>query len=52
MALAVESEAGPSISVVIPMYNAEKLIERCLAPLLSMLARSEIVQIIAHRPAA
>ena len=46
MALAVESEAGPSISVVIPMYNAEKLIERCLAPLLSMLARSEIVQII------
>ena len=46
MSVKVATEVGPSITVVIPMYNAEKLIERCLAPLLSMLARSEVAQII------
>lgn len=40
------SAAPPSVSVVIPIYNAEKLIERCLAPLLAMLSRGEIVEII------
>lgn len=40
------SAAPPSVSVVIPMYNAEKLIERCLAPLLAMLGRGEIAEII------
>ena len=39
------STVSPSVSVVIPMFNAEKLIERCLAPLLAMLARSEIAEI-------
>jgi len=36
----------PSVSVIIPMYNAEKLIERCLAPLLAMLGRGEVEEII------
>ena len=40
------SAGAPSVSVIIPMYNAEKMIERCLAPLLSMLGDGEIVEII------
>ena len=40
------SVAPPSVSVIVPMYNAEKLIERCLAPLLAMLGRREITEII------
>ena len=36
----------PSVSVIIPMYNAEKLIDRCLAPLLAMQARGEITDLI------
>ncbi|HVE90588.1 MAG TPA: glycosyltransferase family 2 protein, partial [Burkholderiaceae bacterium] len=32
--------------MIIPLYNAEKLIERCLVPLLAMLSRSEIAEII------
>jgi glycosyltransferase involved in cell wall biosynthesis len=32
--------------VIVPMYNAERLIERCLAPLLAMLERNEILEII------
>ncbi len=40
------SAGAPSVSVIIPMYNAEKMIERCLAPLLSMLGAGEIVEII------
>lgn len=40
------SVTAPSLSVIVPMYNAEKLIERCLAPLLAMLGRDEIDEII------
>lgn len=40
------SAAPPSVSVIVPMHNAEKLIERCLAPLLAMLGRGEITEII------
>jgi glycosyltransferase involved in cell wall biosynthesis len=40
------SAVSPSVSVIVPMYNAEKLIERCLAPLLTMLDRREITEII------
>lgn len=40
------SAESPTVSVIVPMYNAEKLIERCLAPLLAMLVRSEIMEII------
>ncbi len=40
------SATPPSVSVIVPMYNAEKLIERCLAPLLAMLDRREIMEII------
>lgn len=36
----------PTLSVIVPMYNAERLIERCLAPLLAMQARGEVAQII------
>jgi glycosyltransferase involved in cell wall biosynthesis len=41
-----EDEAAPRLSVIVPMYNAQRLIERCLAPLLAMLGRREIVEII------
>jgi glycosyltransferase involved in cell wall biosynthesis len=40
------SEAGSSVSVVMPLYNAQSTIERCLAPLLEMLARGEIFELI------
>ena len=40
------NEALPGISVIVPMYNAERLIERCLAPLLAMRERREIAEII------
>lgn len=40
------NQATPTLSVIVPMYNAERLIERCLAPLLGMQARGEIAQII------
>lgn len=36
----------PTVSVVMPMYNAERHIERCLAPLLAMQAAGEILEII------
>ncbi len=39
------SEDAPRISVVVPMYNAERLIGRCLAPLQAMQARGEIEDI-------
>lgn len=42
----MKSGRPPSISVVMPMYNAERHIERCLAPLLRMLASREIAEII------
>ena len=35
-----------TLSVIVPMYNAAPLIERCLAPLLAMRARGEITEII------
>ncbi len=41
-----ENEADPGITVIVPMYNAERLIERCLAPLLAMRERGEIMEII------
>lgn len=41
-----DSSRGPSISVVIPMYNAATMIERCLAPLVAMLANGEIIDIV------
>lgn len=34
------------ISVIMPMYNASASIERCLAPLLAMLERGEVFEII------
>ena len=40
------SATPPRVSVIVPMYNAENLIERCLAPLLAMLGRREITEII------
>lgn len=36
----------PTISVLMPMYNAEKLVSRCLAPLLEMKNRGEIAEIL------
>ena len=36
----------PAISVIVPMYNAERLIARCLTPLLEMRKRGEILEII------
>jgi glycosyltransferase involved in cell wall biosynthesis len=35
-----------TLSVVMPLYNAERLIEATLAPLLAMLSRGEIAQVI------
>jgi glycosyltransferase involved in cell wall biosynthesis len=40
------NEAAPSVSVIIPMYNAEMLIERCLRPLLAMRECGEIAEVI------
>ncbi len=40
------NEAASGISVIVPMYNAERLIERCLVPLLAMRARGELREII------
>ncbi|MDQ3216117.1 MAG: glycosyltransferase [Pseudomonadota bacterium] len=40
------SVTPPSVSVIVPMYNAENWIERCLAPLRAMLGRGEIFEII------
>lgn len=40
------NDSEPTLSVVVPMYNAERLIDRCLTPLLGMQARGEIAQII------
>lgn len=37
---------APTVSVVMPMYNAERHIERCLAPLLAMQAVGEVGEII------
>lgn len=37
---------APSVSVVMPMFNAERHIERCLAPLLAMQAAGEVLEII------
>ncbi len=39
-------EVAPSVSVIVPMYNAEQMIGRCLAPLLAMRERGEIAEII------
>lgn len=41
-----EPRQRPAVSVVMPLYNAQATIEACLAPLLSMLARSEIDEVI------
>ena len=41
-----ENAAELRISVIVPMYNAERLIERCLDPLLQMRERGEILEII------
>jgi GT2 family glycosyltransferase len=41
-----DSDRAPSISVVMPMYNAASMIQRCLAPLEAMLARGEIIDIV------
>ncbi len=38
--------AAPTLSVVIPLYNAERMVARCLAPLLAMRARGEVAEII------
>ena len=35
-----------TLSVIVPMYNAAPLVERCLVPLLAMRARGEIAEII------
>lgn len=40
------TEDVPTITVIVPMFNAERLIERCLAPLVAMRERGEICQII------
>ena len=44
--MSVNEGAIRSISVIVPMYNAEPTIERCLAPLLAMRERGEIDEII------
>lgn len=36
----------PTLSVIVPMFNAAATIERCLAPLLAMLAAGEIEELI------
>lgn len=36
----------PLLSVIVPMFNAAATIERCLAPLLQMLAKGEIEELI------
>jgi glycosyltransferase involved in cell wall biosynthesis len=38
--------AAPSISVVMPLYNAQATIDACLAPLLEMLAHGEVNELI------
>lgn len=40
------ADGAMRISVVMPMYNAERLLERCLAPLLAMRARGEVDEIV------
>jgi GT2 family glycosyltransferase len=42
----VIAHVNASLSVIVPMYNAAATIERCLAPLLAMLARGEIREIV------
>ncbi len=37
---------NPQLSVIVPMYNAASMIRRCLEPLLGMLDRGEIKEII------
>ena len=37
---------APSVSVVMPLYNAQATIDACLAPLLDMLARGEVSELI------
>jgi glycosyltransferase involved in cell wall biosynthesis len=39
-------QTRPTISVIVPMYNAAATIERCMAPLLAMLDRGEVEEII------
>ncbi len=41
-----ENETHLKISVIVPMYNAERLIDRCLAPLVAMRERGEVDEII------
>jgi GT2 family glycosyltransferase len=42
----VDISGGPTIAVIMPVFNAERLLPRCLAPLREMLARGEIHQIL------
>ena len=44
---AATPEDRPTISVIMPVYNAERLLTRCLAPLRAMLANGEIDELIA-----
>ena len=37
---------NPRISVIVPMYNAATMIERCLTPLVAMRARGEVEEVI------
>lgn len=45
-ALACAMQTGRSLSVIVPMYNASATIERCLAPLIAMLERGDVSEII------
>ncbi|MGZ9066763.1 MAG: glycosyltransferase family 2 protein, partial [Burkholderiales bacterium] len=37
---------SPGLSVVMPVHNAAGTLERCLAPLVAMLARGDIKEVI------
>src|SRR4051794_34259874 len=38
-------QTSPTLSVIVPMYNAAATIERCMIPLLAMLDRGEVKEI-------
>lgn len=39
-------QTQPTIAVIVPMYNAAHLMDRCLAPILAMLERGEVHELI------
>jgi glycosyltransferase involved in cell wall biosynthesis len=44
--MAATAARSPTVSVIVPLYNAERLIASVLAPLRSMLARGELTEVL------